>query len=387
MVDVVIAGGGIMGCATAVFLLREDPSLTVVVVEPDPGYGRAATPLATGGVRQLFSCPENIQLSRFTLEVIDDWEAFASVEGAPPPDLGWRPQGYLFIVGPEAVGVLADNLEVQLRLGVDARWLERGELADLHPQLRTDDLGAAVLSPDDGWLDPYAFLLGLRDLARGLGATFLTDEVVDLPVEGTAVRSVVLAGGARLQPDAVVVTAGVHSAALAARVGLRLPVEPMPRLEHHVEVPVDLAGLPFVKDPANLAVRPEGEGLSVGVVDHHVPASLELTVDHDHFPTTVWPALAHRFPALDRLRLRSTWAGLYQRNTLDRNAIVGNWPGTLDNLYVACGFSGHGMMHAPGIGRGLAELILHGRYRTLDLSRLGYERVVEGRPYAERGII
>jgi FAD-dependent oxidoreductase domain-containing protein 1 len=105
-----------------------------------------------------------------------------------------------------------------------------------------------------------------------------------------------------------------------------------------------------------------------------------------YFDRTVWAPLAHRFPSLDQLRLRSTTAGLYDQNRLDGNMIIGNHPGRLDNLYLACGFSGHGLMHAPAVGRALTELILHGEYRTIDLTRMHYQRILDNRPYPENGI-
>ena len=165
-----------------------------------------------------------------------------------------------------------------------------------------------------------------------------------------------------------------------------LPVEPMPRQEHFVEASGDYTAMPFIKDPHGLAVRSEGEGLSVGLVDFDTPASVELPSNPSYFEDRVWPALVERIPSLDALRLRSTWSGHYDQNRLDGNMIIGNWPGHVDNFFVACGFSGHGLMHAPGVGRALAELVIHGRYQTIDLGRMGYQRVVDGDAYPELGV-
>src|SRR5690606_9229552 len=140
-----------------------DPALDVVVVEPDPTYTLAATPRASGGVRQLFTRPENILLSRYTLDVVDDWAEFARTD-QPAPDLGWRRQGYLFVGRPEWTPVLRENLETQRAHGVEAQWLEPADVGDRYPELRVDDLGPAVLSPRDGWLDPHAFLVGFATL-------------------------------------------------------------------------------------------------------------------------------------------------------------------------------------------------------------------------------
>jgi FAD-dependent oxidoreductase domain-containing protein 1 len=384
--DVVVIGGGIVGSATAFSLLRTEPSLDVLVVEPDPTYEWAATTRASGGIRQLFTLPENIRLSQHTLEVVDRWDELVAVPGEPPPELGWRQQGYLFVAGPDDVDALRSNLEVQRAHGVPARWLEPAEVGDLFPPLAWRDLAGAVLSPDDGWLDPYAFLQGLLRKARHLGARVRRDRVAGLRWQGSRVRAVELESGAVVAATWVVDAAGVWAPEIAAGVGMPLPVEPMRRFEHYVETPADVAGLPFVKDAAGLAIRPEGPGLSVGLVDFDHPGGYDLDLDRDYFEGAVWPALVERIPALDRLRLRSTTVGLYDQNRLDGNVVVGNWPGRLDNFFVACGFSGHGLMQAPGVGRALAELVVYGEYRTIDLSRLGYQRVVDRRPYPERGI-
>lgn len=180
--------------------------------------------------------------------------------------------------------------------------------------------------------------------------------------------------------------AGVWGPALSAKLGLRLPVEPMRRFDHYLQTKADFHDYPFVKDPSGLAVRPEGDGLTAAVVDFSHPGGHDLTIDPTHFDVHVWPALVRRFPVLDELKLVSTWAGLYDQNRLDGNMIIDRWAGRLDNYYFATGFSGHGLMHAPAVGRALSELIVHGEYRTIDLARLGLDRVHTGIPYAELAI-
>ena len=169
MPDVVIAGAGIVGCATAVHLLGAGAGIEVVVVEPDPTYARAATGRGTGGVRQLFTRPENIALSQYTLDVIADWDRWTAPEGRQPPALEWRANGYLFLAGQEDVEDLAANFEIQQDQGVDAYWVEPADLGHRYPQLRTSDLAGAVLSVRDGWLDPKAFFGGVRAKAQRRG--------------------------------------------------------------------------------------------------------------------------------------------------------------------------------------------------------------------------
>ena len=166
-----------------------------------------------------------------------------------------------------------------------------------------------------------------------------------------------------------------------------LPVNPMRRFEHYVEIADELPPMPLLKDPDRLVIRPEGRGYSVGLVKSDEPRGFNFDVDHEWFQDVVWPACAARIPAFEALKLKREWAGLYDENELDGNMILGNWPGRLDNFYVACGFSGHGLMHAPAVGRALAELIVKGRFESIDLARMGYQRVVDNAPYPETGII
>lgn len=383
MADVVIAGAGIIGCATAVELLTADPGTEVALVEPDLTYARAATGRGTGGVRQLFTRPENIALSQYTLDVIENWDHWAG-EGAP--ELNWRPNGYLFIAGPHDVTALAANFETQQRHRVEAQWLEPAQLADRYPLMKTSDLAGAVLSVRDGWLDPKAFFAGVRVRAERLGAVFITDRVVDFQTTGTVIRAAVLESGRSLDTQAVVNAAGTWAPALASMAGMKLPVEPMRRYEHYVETTADLSDLPFIKDVAGLAIHSHLRGLSVGLVDFDHPGGEDFTIDDAYYARTVAPALADRLPHSGRPTLKSTWAGLYDQNRFDGNMIIGNWPGHLDNFYVASGFSGHGFMHALGVGRGLTELILHGAYQALDLHPMNYQRIIDNHPYPEHGI-
>jgi FAD-dependent oxidoreductase domain-containing protein 1 len=385
-VDVLIAGGGVMGSATAVQLLVASPTLDVVIVEPDPGYTQAASVHGSGGIRQLFTRPENIALSQYTLSIVEDWNRWAGIDGQPVLDLEWRPHGYLFIARPGEAEALAAECQGHVEHGVDARWWEPEELAERCPQLHTADLAGAVFSPRDGWLDPKAFFAQVRAKARSLGARFRTDRVVGFDISGRTVRSVQLASGHNQAATVVVNTAGCWAPELAARAGMPIPVEPMRRHEYHIVGSTDLGGLPFVKDAAGLALRPHRSGLSVGLVDFNHPGGFDFSCDDTYFDASVRPALTHRIPALTKLQLRRTRVGLYDQNRFDGNMIIGNWPGRLDNFFLACGFSGHGFMHAPGVGRALAELILHGEYLTIDLQRMGYQRILDDQPYAEHAI-
>ncbi len=386
MTTVVVIGAGAVGCAAALHLKTAEPSLDVIVVEPDYSYAKAATGKGSGGVRQLFTRPENILMSQYTLDVIEDWQAWGTIDGTPPPELSWRPNGYLFIVGPADLETLAGNYETHLACGVQAEWLEQAELIARYPGLVSTDLAAGVLSPRDGWLNPKVFFSVLKAKAEAAGVEFLTDRVVGFDQTGAVVRAVRLVSGGTITAEAVVNAAGVHAPELAGQLGMSIPVEPMRRHEHYIETEHDANHLPFVKDVDGLAVHAYRDGVSVGKVDFDHPGGEDFTIDASDYTDRVVPAMADRFAGLGRLTLRESWTGLYDQNRFDGNMILGNWPGQLDNFYVACGFSGHGFMHALAIGRGLAELITRGSYQTLDLSRMGYQRILDDQPYAEEGV-
>ena len=383
--EVAIIGGGVIGCAAAYFLKRAGVS-RLCVIEPDPTYAKAATPVATGGCRRLFARPENILMSQFSIEFFKNFAQHVAVNGEAP-DVQWREGGYLFVVGAGHEPVLESNYRTQQRLGVQVELMDRSVLASRYPWMRHDDLALGVLSPEDGWLDPNSVLQGFRKKARALGAEFVHDRVVELHVGLHHVTELELASGTRIRGEAVINAAGCWAASIAKLAGMDLPVNPMRRFEHYVELATELPPMPLIKDPDRLVIRPEGKGYSVGLVYSDEPRGFNFDVDPDYFESVVWPACASRIPAFEGLKLKREWAGLYDECELDGNMILGNWPGKLENFYVACGFSGHGLMHAPAVGRALAELIVKGRYETIDLSRMGYQRVLDNAPYAETGII
>jgi glycine/D-amino acid oxidase-like deaminating enzyme len=383
--DVAIIGAGVIGCAAAYFLKRAGVA-RVCMIEPDPTYAKAASPVATGGCRRLFARPENILMSQFSIDFFKDFAQHVAVDGQAP-DVQWKEGGYLFVVGAGHERVLEANYRTERSLGVRVELLDRGALASRYPWMRCDDLALGVLSPEDGWLDPNSALQGFRKKAQAMGAEFVQDRVVELHVGSQRVTELELASGARVTGEAVINAAGCWAASIAKLAGMDLPVNPMRRFEHYVELATDLPPMPLIKDPERLVIRPEGKGYAVGLVRSDEPRGFNLDVDPSYFESVVWPACASRIPAFEELKLKREWAGLYDECELDGNMILGNWPGSLDNFYVACGFSGHGLMHAPAVGRALAELIVKGRYDTIDLSRMGYQRVLDNAPYGETGII
>lgn len=384
--DVVIIGGGAIGAATAYYLKLAAPSLSVTVIERDPTYSLASTPRASGGVRRLFSLPENIALSNYSIPFFENFRETMAVDGTPA-EIGFRKGGYLFIVPPAARDMLKQNYDTELSLGCNVVWLEPDAIKARFPSMYVGDLGAAVHSPDDGWLDPHSVLMGFRKKAQSLGATFIADEVTGLVRNGNAVKAAKLKSGRDIAADHFVNAAGAWAQDICGMLGFTVPITPLRRFEHYFECEDPIEPLPYLKDPERLAFRPEGKGYSGGVPTLKEPRGYNFEADHDYFEEVVWPALAHRFPQFERTRCKSTLPGLYDQNDFDGNVIIGPGADGLSNFHLLAGFSGHGLMHAPGCGRAMSELILKGRYETIDLTRLGWQRVVDGKPLPERGII
>ena len=384
--DVAIVGGGIVGSATAYFVATTMPDATVVVIEPDPTYEYASALRSSGGCRVQFSAPENIDLSLFGIDFIRNAATHLSTPDAEA-HVDWVEGGYLFVVPPQAMVNLEANATVQRSRGATVLMLSPSELKQRFPSISTDGLGGAAFTPHDGWCDPYGLLWGFRRKAVSLGVRYVADRVAAASVSSTTVESLVLGGGETVVADHVVNATGAWSGDVAKLFGMDLPIVPLKRYEHYFTPGTPVERLPYVKDVARLAFRSEGAGFSGGLVDGSAARGYDFDVDHDYFERVVWPAVAERFPAFEAARCHRTWSGLYEVNELDGNPVIGRWNGRLPNLYTVAGFSGHGMMHAPAAGRAIAELIAHGRFETIDLTRLGYERVAANAPYREAGIL
>ena len=388
--DVVIVGGAIIGSSVATFLAgRPDFDGRIVVVERDLTYRASSTTLSAASIRQQFSTPLNVEISRFGLELLEHPERFLAVDGTAP-EIDFVENGYLFLATDSGLATLEHNHAVQRALDVPVTLLTPSELVRRFDWINADDLAGASLGlSGEGWFDAHALLQGFRRKARSLGVVERAGEVVSLERDGERIGSVRLADGTSIAADWVVNAAGPRAADLAALAGVDLPVRPRKRFVYHVEAPVSLGAAPLTVDPSGVYFRPEGPSYITGFSprgDDPDPDTLDLVVDRAPFERIVWPALAHRVPAFDRLRLLDAWAGHYEVNTLDHNAIVGPHP-VLRNLLFANGFSGHGLQQAPAVGRGLAEWIATGAYRTLDLSPLGYERIALRRPILELNVV
>ncbi len=386
---VLIVGGAGIGSSVAYFLTA-DPAFEgrVVVVEKDPSYAESATARSAGSIRQQFSTPENIEMSLFGIQFLRQAERSLAVDGEGPA-LSLREGGYLFLATQSGLPVLQANAEVQHRLGADNRLLSPDELSRRFPWMRVDDLAGGSLGLSmEGWFDPYALLQGFRRKARAQGAHYVEGEVVDLELAGGHVVAARLANGDRLACDKVVNAAGLWGREVAAMAGLEIPVTPRKRQVFVLDCRERLEGCPLVIDPSGTYLRPEGTAYICGRApeEREDPETRDFEVDYGFFESQVWPILAERVSALEAIKVVNAWAGHYDVNSFDHNAILGPDP-TVPNFYLANGFSGHGIQQSPAVGRGLAELIIHGRYTSLDLSRFGPERIAKNQPIVEQNVV
>jgi len=391
--DVVIVGGAIYGSAVAWFLISNpDFDGRILVVERDPTYAFASTSHTNSCIRQQFSEPINVQISQFGAEYV---RKFREHMGHDPdvPELRLHAFGYLYLADNEAfAAVLRENQRIQAALGAGTRHMTRDEIAAAYPFYNLDDIIAGNHNLiDEGYFDGNSLFDWWKRKARQAGVEYIANEVIAMNrnTAETRVESVILTSGEVVGCGTVVNCAGPRAALTARMAGLDLPVEPRKRYSFvfEAQTPLD-RDLPLTIDPSGVHMRTDGRYYLAGCPpDDDGPVDYtDFTEDHALWEDKVWPILATRVPQFEAIKLRQSWVGHYAYNTLDQNAILGPHP-QMRNFIFCNGFSGHGLQQSPAVGRGLAELITYGDYRSLDLSPLGYERVAENRPLIERAVI
>lgn len=381
--DVLIVGGGVMGCATAYYLLQADPQLSVAILEMDATYAKASTPLSDGNTRIQFNIKENIQMSQYGLTVLQDFAETMRVDDERP-DPAFRQQGNLFVLDEASRDEGYEGLCLQQQLGCNVDWLTPAEVQQHYPIYNLHDCVAGTFGPQDGTMSPLAILMGYKKKAMALGATFSEAEVVSLRKAGQCITGVTLASGEVLQSKLVLNAAGAWAPKIAQTIGVTLPIAPTKRQVTVFETNVHPATrLPALFLPSGLYVIHEDAGLftcgksfaddPIGYDDFHW--------ERKSFEERIWPELVEYLPAFDRLKILRGWAGLYEVNTLDGNAILGEWP-EVQGLYLANGFSGHGFQQCHAVGRYIAERML-AQSPTLDLSIFSPQRILDTKPVFE----
>ena len=380
--DVILVGGGVMGCATATYLMKADSGLKVAIVEMDPTYTRSSTSLSDGNHRIQFNLKENIQISLFGLEVLENFAEDMAVDGEKP-DIAFRRQGNLFLVDESGRQEAKEGLALQQSLGCQVEWLTPADVLKRYPLYNPAGCVGATFGAADGTMDPQTVLMAYKNKAVSLGASFIQAEVTELLQSGNRLTGVKLSSGEKLTAKTVVNSAGGWATRVARSVGIDLPVQPVKRQVFVVETnarPDKI--LPLTLFPSGLyLIHEHGGHFMCGKSLPDDPVGYDFSWDQGIFTEMLWPELVEYVPSFDRLRVVSGWAGLYAVNTLDGNAILGEWP-ELKGFYLANGFSGHGFQQCHAVGRYLTELILD-HPPTLDLSIFSPERILEDKPVFE----
>ncbi|XP_014286238.1 FAD-dependent oxidoreductase domain-containing protein 1 isoform X2 [Halyomorpha halys] len=415
--DVLVIGGGCMGSSIAYWLKqRALEGLSVVVVERDPTYQQCTTVLSVGGLRQQFSLKENIELSLDSAEFLRNIKVHLKVKGQEPPDIQFQPSGYVFLATEKSVDILEDNVKLQRSLGAKVDLLTPEQLKKKFPWLNTENiaLGSHGLE-NEGWFDPYSLLFAFKNKAVNLGAKYVCGDLERFlipenkfsiekegcghQINGAVIK---LKDGTEhtIKFAVLVIAAGGCSGEVAKKVGIGtgtgdlavpLPVEPRKRYVFNIHCP-EGPGIssPMIIDPSGAYFRREGLGghylCGISPPDEEEPLIDNLDVDYSFFEEKLWPILAHRCPAFENAKLKSAWAGFYDYNKFDENAFIGIHPAFI-NVYMATGFSGHGIQQSPAIGKAIMELIIDGKYVTIDLERLSFKRLFTDEPLYESNIV
>jgi glycine/D-amino acid oxidase-like deaminating enzyme len=389
--DVVIIGGAIMGSSTAWFL-SDNPDFngSVLVVERDPSFENSSTAHTNSCMRQQFSTELNVRISQFAADFVKNLRGYMDDERVP--ELAIQNYGYMYLADSDGFAdVLRQNQKVQLAAGAETELLTPDVISTRYPFYSLDDIVLGSINrKDEGYWDGGVVFDWFRRSARERGVEYVAGEVVAMTRQGPKITSVTLASGDLISCGQVVNTCGPRAARTAAMAGVELPVEPRKRFTwiFSAESPLEQE-LPLTIDPSGVHVRQDGpETYLAGCAADPDPAVAydDFHMDHSRWEDHVWPILATRIPQFEAIRVITEWAGHYAFNTFDQNAILG--PHTeISNFLFQNGFSGHGLQQSPAMGRGIAELLTYGEYRSLDLSLFGFDRIVENQPIVEKAVI
>lgn len=378
---VVIIGGAIMGSFAAWSLRQADFAGDITVVEKDPTYRLCSTALSAAAIRTQFGTPVNIGMS---LHGIDLFRRIKFVFG-PEADIGYKEKGYLILGGPKTVAARRAAVDMQRAAGADILALSPDEIAARFPFMALDGVGIGTFgATGEGWFDAWSLLSLVRGAARAQGVSYINGQATAFDLNAGQITAVRV-GDQSLACDTCILAAGAASGALMALLDQPLPVSPRKRTVFNFRAPLKADNFPMLFDTSGIWIRPEGDGFIGGIqppASDDPDATDDFEPHHDLLQDPYWPALATRIPAMEELRLERSWAGHYEVNALDHNGVIG-FHDEIANLMLCTGFSGHGVMHAPAAGRGVAELLTEGRFTTLDLAPLGYHRIRSGTPLPE----
>jgi sarcosine oxidase subunit beta len=381
--DVVIIGGGIVGSSIA-YHLTASGCRNVLVIERESAQGKGSTGKSMGGVRAQFSTPVSIQMSLYSIPF------YASFEERLGFPCDYRAQGYLFCATNEnQMAYLRANYAQQVKLGLEnVRLMQSEEIAAGFPQLRADDIVGGSFCSTDGFVDPYSAMNGFMAWAADHGAMLWKNTAVtSIARDASGIASVETTRGP-VATRRVVNCAGAWAAEVAAFVGVELPVRPLRRMlvpsEPFDEFP---RTAPMIVDMSNgFHFRPEARGFLLAWNDPEETPGFNTNFEPS-FIEKILTRAADRVPCFANLPInpKRAWAGLYEM-TPDHHPVLGEAP-DVPGFFLANGFSGHGVMHAPATGKILSDLILIGKTDLIETSLLNLSRFKEGRLIHETAVL
>ena len=387
--DVIIVGGAMYGAAVSWWLTKIGFDGRVLVVERDPNYEFASTSHTNSCIRQQYSQEINVKISQYGAEFIKN---FREEIGDPEaPALALQSFGYMYLAStPAFADALRAAHAVQSAMGAATEHMSRKQIAAAYPFYNLEDILVGNHNlVDEGYFDGGTMFDWFRRAGRANGIEYIANEVTGMTVDNAKVQSIHLESGEKIACGQVVNASGPRAALTAQMAGIRLPVEPRKRFTFIFAAEKPLSqDLPLTIDPSGVHMRTDGRYYMAGCPPYQDPAAPfdDFTMDHSIWEEKVWPAIAHRIPQFEAIKLINSWAGHYAYNTFDQNAIVGPHP-EITNFHFVNGFSGHGLQQAPAIGRGMAEYLAYGEYRSMDLTPFAFERIANNASLLEKAVI
>ncbi|MEM8497662.1 MAG: FAD-binding oxidoreductase [Pseudomonadota bacterium] len=390
--DVVIVGGATMGSCTAWFL-ASNPDFTgkILVIEKDMSYEKSQSAASNNCMRQQFANPINVQIGLFAADFVNNFRE--NLGGGPEvPELSVRDFGYLYLSDNAALTeVLKRDQKVQVEAGAGTRIVSVEEIAEAYPFFKLDDIEAGSLNTEnEGYYNAPLMVEWLIKKSIEKGVEYIQNEVASIERDGDLITGVTLVSGEKISAGSVVNASGTKASKVAKLAGLELEIQPRRRYTYIFKSAAPLVmSLPLTIDPTGVHFRSYGDNYLVGCP----PMGEDSTVDADDFSAEegIWekkihPIISNRIPQFKKVEIIDHWMGHYDFNPFDCNVVIGPHT-TVRNFHFTNGSSGHGSQQGPAVGRGVAEQIIYGEYRSMDLSAFNYDRIASGERVIERAVI
>lgn len=370
--DVIIIGGGIHGASTAFHLSQR--GIKTLVIEKDT-LAAHATGRSSGLIRMHYDLEPETRLA---------WESFhyfRNLSAMIGGNSGFTRTGFIQLVRAEYAEQLKANVRMHQLIGIPTDVITADDVIKLAPFFVTDDIVVAAYEPESGYADPSAATASLMDAARQKGARIIQgDAVTGILVDSGKIKGVATPSETYFAP-VVVNAAGAWAGKIAEMAGVDIPITTWRHDTMFINRPIELGTHPCVIDDSNeMYFRPETGGLTLvgledgnplgdspdGYVDRAQPGFVERAIDR----------ICQRVPIMEKATLHSDHGG-YDGITPDQRGIIGQMGP--DGFYHQCGFSGTGFKIAPAVGVCMAELILDGEAKTVDITPFAPQRFEEGK--------